>query len=85
MTRSSATAKRSSSHSISQPGNPVLPFIALNAKARVTVNTLGPVEVMHVEATGLLPNSEFDLFVTQLPNAPFGMACASRADHRCSH
>jgi hypothetical protein len=47
---------------------------ALNAKARVTVNTLGPVEVMHVEATGLPPNSEFDLFVTQLPNAPFGMA-----------
>jgi hypothetical protein len=47
---------------------------ALNAKARVTINTLGPVEVMHVEATGLPPNSEFDLFVTQLPNAPFGMA-----------
>jgi hypothetical protein len=47
---------------------------ALNANARVTINSLGPVEVMHVEATGLPPNSEFDLFVTQLPNAPFGMA-----------
>lgn len=47
---------------------------ALNAQARVTVNSLGPVEVMHVEATGLPPNAEFDLFVTQLPNAPFGMA-----------
>lgn len=47
---------------------------ALNASARVTVNSLGPVEVMHVEATGLPPNSEFDLFVTQLPNGPFGMA-----------
>jgi hypothetical protein len=47
---------------------------ALNAKAKVTVNSLGPVEVMHVEATGLPPNSEFDLFVTQLPNAPFGMS-----------
>ena len=47
---------------------------ALNANARITVNSLGPVEVMHVEATGLPPNSEFDLFVTQLPNAPFGMA-----------
>jgi len=47
---------------------------ALNAKARVTINSLGPVEVMHVEATGLPPNSEFDLFVTQIPNAPFGMA-----------
>ena len=47
---------------------------ALNATARVTINSLGPVEVMHVEATGLPPNSEFDLFVTQLANAPFGMA-----------
>src|SRR4030095_15907015 len=47
---------------------------ALNAKARVTVDSLGPIEVMNVEATGLPPNSEFDLFVTQLPNTPFGMA-----------
>jgi hypothetical protein len=47
---------------------------ALNATARVTVNSLGPVEVMHVEASGLPPNSEFDLFVTQQANAPFGMA-----------
>lgn len=47
---------------------------ALNAQARVTIDSLGPIEVMHVEATGLPPNSEFDLFVTQLPNAPFGMA-----------
>jgi hypothetical protein len=47
---------------------------ALNATARVTVNSLGPVEVMHVEASGLPPNQEFDLFITQQPNAPFGMA-----------
>jgi hypothetical protein len=47
---------------------------AMNAQARVTVNSLGPVEVMTVEATGLPPNQEFDLFVTQVPNAPFGMA-----------
>jgi hypothetical protein len=47
---------------------------ALNATARITVNSLGPVEVMHVEASGLPPNQEFDLFVTQQANAPFGMA-----------
>ncbi|HKQ12505.1 MAG TPA: hypothetical protein VJT80_03680 [Steroidobacteraceae bacterium] len=47
---------------------------ALNATARVTVNSLGPVEVMHVEASGLPPNQEFDLFVIQQPNNPFGMA-----------
>ena len=47
---------------------------ALNANARVSINTLGPVEVMHVEANGLPPNQEFDLFVIQQANAPFGMA-----------
>jgi len=47
---------------------------ALNAQAHVTVNSLGAVEVMTVEANGLPPNQEFDLFVTQVPNAPFGMA-----------
>lgn len=47
---------------------------ALNATARVTINSLGPVEVMHVVASGLPPNQEFDLFITQLPNAPFGMS-----------
>jgi len=47
---------------------------ALQAKAHVTINSLGPVEVMHVEATGLPPDSEFDLFVIQLPNAPFGLS-----------
>jgi hypothetical protein len=47
---------------------------ALDARAHVTVNSLGAVEVMTVEASGLPPNQEFDLFVTQIPNAPFGMA-----------
>lgn len=45
-----------------------------NAKGRVTINSLGNVEVMHLEATGLPPNTEFDAFVTQLPNAPFGLS-----------
>ncbi|HKU16056.1 MAG TPA: hypothetical protein VJQ52_16795 [Steroidobacteraceae bacterium] len=47
---------------------------ALNVKGRVTINSLGPVEVMHVEATGLPPNQEFDLFVIQRPDAPFGLS-----------
>jgi len=45
-----------------------------NASGRVTINSLGNVEVMHVEATGLTPNTEFDAFVIQLPNAPFGLS-----------
>jgi hypothetical protein len=45
-----------------------------NASARVAINSLGSVEVMHVEAVGLPPNTEFDLFVIQVPNAPFGLS-----------
>jgi hypothetical protein len=40
----------------------------------VTVSSLGPVENMHVEVRGLPPRAEFDLFITQVPDKPFGMA-----------
>jgi len=45
-----------------------------HAAATVTVKSLGEVEIMNVDASGLPPNTGFDLFVIQLPNAPFGMA-----------
>ena len=45
-----------------------------NAKGRVTINSLGAVEEMHVEISGLPANTTFDLFVIQLPNAPFGLS-----------
>jgi hypothetical protein len=45
-----------------------------DASGHVTVTSLGPVAVMNVEVTGLPPNTEFDFFVIQLPNAPFGLA-----------
>lgn len=45
-----------------------------NAAGRVTINSLGPVETMHVEISGLPANTGFDFFVIQLPDAPFGMA-----------
>lgn len=45
------------------------------AKGRVTISpTLGLVENMHVEASGLPPNTDFDLFVIQVPTAPFGLS-----------
>jgi hypothetical protein len=44
------------------------------AKGRVTINSLGNVEVMHMEASGLPPKTEFDAFVIQLPSAPFGLS-----------
>jgi hypothetical protein len=45
-----------------------------NAHATVRVASLGPVEAMIVDIGGLPPNTEFDLFVIQNPDAPFGMA-----------
>jgi hypothetical protein len=46
----------------------------LNAGARVTIKSFGPVESLHVEVFGLPANTDFDLFVIQLPNKPFGLA-----------
>ena len=45
-----------------------------NANAAVRVVSLGPVEAMTVDVGGLPPNTEFDLFVIQIPDAPFGLA-----------
>ena len=44
------------------------------ARGDVTVVSLGPVEQMDVDVEGLPPNTEFDFFVIQIPNAPFGLA-----------
>src|SRR5262244_1319293 len=45
-----------------------------NARGHVTINSLGNVEVMHMEVTGMPPRTEFDAFVIQTPNAPFGLS-----------
>ena len=45
-----------------------------DASARVTVRSLGPVELMNVTVSGLPPNTDFDFFVIQVPNAPFGLS-----------
>jgi hypothetical protein len=44
------------------------------AQARVTIRSQGPVEVMKVSADHLPRNTDFDLFVIQVPNAPFGVS-----------
>ena len=46
-----------------------------NAKAHVQVTSLGPVEEMNVNVSGLPPNTEFDFFVIQVPHGPaFGLS-----------
>lgn len=44
------------------------------AGATVHITSSGPVETMTVDASGLPPDSDFDLFVNQLANAPFGVS-----------
>jgi hypothetical protein len=50
------------------------PNVAPHAHGRVNIESLGPVEIMKVKIWGLPPNSDFDLFVIQAPNLPFGLA-----------
>src|SRR5262249_32284988 len=45
-----------------------------NAHGRVRVRPEGEVERMDVEVDGLPPNTEFDFFVIQVPNSPFGLS-----------
>ncbi|MEO5744149.1 MAG: hypothetical protein ABIQ53_06095, partial [Terracoccus sp.] len=44
------------------------------AKAKVTVTHDGQVERMRIQAWGLAKNTDFDTFVIQVPNAPFGVS-----------
>ena len=45
-----------------------------NADAVVRIRNQGPVEVMTIDAHGLPRNTDFDVFINQLPNAPFGVS-----------
>ncbi len=38
------------------------------------IRSLGPVERMRVDAEGLPASTDFDLFVIQVPNGPFGLS-----------
>ena len=51
-----------------------VPKFVPNAQGRVTVESVGPVELMEVKVWGLPPNTDFDFFVIQVPNTPFGLA-----------
>lgn len=44
------------------------------AKGIGTITTLGVVENMHIEALGLPANTDFDLFIIQVPTSPFGLS-----------
>lgn len=45
-----------------------------NASGSVKITPVGPVEIMEVSVQGLPPKTEFELFVIQVPKAPFGIS-----------
>ena len=52
----------------------LLPTCAPNATAHVTDVTQGFAEKLTIEVSGFRPGTQFDVFVIQVPNKPFGLA-----------
>jgi hypothetical protein len=59
---------------VRSPALATLPACVPNARATVRIEPRGPVEEMQVRVEGLPPDTNFDFFVIQVPNAPFGMS-----------
>jgi hypothetical protein len=55
---------------VSQAARNCLP----NAQAQVQIESSGTAEEMLISASGLPPNTDFDFFMIQVPNAPFGLS-----------
>jgi hypothetical protein len=55
---------------VSQAARNCLP----NAQAQVQIGSAGTAEDMFISGSGLPPNTGFDFFVIQVPNAPFGLS-----------
>ena len=68
------SAKKVTFDLVRSPGLASFPTVAPDAHGTVTVRSIGPVEIMKVDVAGLPPNTDFDLFVIQVPNAPFGLS-----------
>ncbi len=56
------------------PALATAPYCVTGARATVTIDPRGIAEDMMVRVEGLPPNTDFDFFVIQEPNGPFGMA-----------
>jgi hypothetical protein len=59
---------------VRSPALAATPSCVPYARGKVTIEPEGPVERMRVDVEGLPSNTNFDFFVIQVPNAPFGMA-----------
>jgi hypothetical protein len=46
-----------------------------HAQGNGTISSLGPqAEKLHINVSGLVPNADYDLFIIQVPNKPFGLS-----------
>lgn len=59
---------------VRSPALATSPACAPHARADVRIEPRGPVEEMTVRVEGLPPKTEFDFFVIQQPNGPFGLS-----------
>ena len=66
--------KESDSFHFKMVASPGIAACLPNAKANVTITPNSLNDVMTVNASGLAPNTGYDLFVIELPNKPFGIS-----------
>lgn len=59
---------------VRSPALNAIPACVRDASGTVSIAAGGPVEVMNVRVTGLPAHTDFDFFVIQQPNGPFGMS-----------
>ena len=59
---------------VRSPGLNNSPLCVEKASGSVSIIPAGPVEIMNVSVKGLPANTDFDFFVIQVPNKPFGMS-----------
>jgi len=59
---------------VRSPALKTSPACVANASGQGVIIETGPVEILHVTVQGLPPNTDFDFFVIQVPNKPFGMS-----------
>ena len=71
---SSTTSSHQISFALQRSTASVTAGCLTTAGATVKVVNKGPVEEMTINAHGLPKNTDFDVFITQLPNAPFGIS-----------
>jgi len=66
--------KGSASFPFSMVPSPGIPACLPNAQASVTITPNSLNDVMTVNASGLAPNTGYDLFVIEIPHKPFGIS-----------